>query len=202
MYGLTGSHRTKRRPGRTLVASMALAASLGGMTACSDSAGPEAGDVTTEDLQEIQDDFAELEDRVVTLEDMDPPDDTAAAEEASDEEMTDEEKAELIGQEVTVSAEVSELITDTDVGSAFRIAGESGPSVAVLATTPPEGLDQDDVVRISGTVTMITRDSFETDFGIAEDDLFDDPDGFFDESEGDLAIAATEVEVLQEQADE
>jgi hypothetical protein len=202
MHGLAGSHRTERRPGRTLIASMALAASLGGMTACSDSAGPESGEVTTEDLQEIQDDFAELEDRVVTLEDMDPPDDPAADEAASGGEMTDEEKAELIGQEVTVSAEVSELITDSDVGTAFRIAGESGPSVAVLATTPPEGLDQDDVVRISGTITMISRDSFEDDFGIAEDDLFDDPDGFFDESEGDIAIAATEVEVLQEQADE
>lgn len=30
----------------------------------------------------------------------------------------------------------------------------------------------------------------ESDFGIAEDDLFDDPDGFFEDSEGELAISA------------
>ena len=201
MYRLMGSNRTKRRPARTAIASLALAATLGGMTACSDSAGPEAGEVTTEDLQEVQDDLTTLEDRIVTLEGVDPADDDAVAGEETSEELTDEEKAELVGQEVTVSAEVSELITNSDVGSAFRIAGDSGPSVAVLATTPPEGLEQDDVVRISGTVKMVTRDSFEDDFGIAEDDLFDDPDGFFEESEGDVAISATEVEVLQEQAD-
>lgn len=201
MYRLMGSNRTKRRPARTVIASLALAATLGGMTACSDSAGPEAGEVTTEDLQEVQDELTTLEDRIVTLEDVNPADDAVAGEEAS-QEMTDEEKAALVGQEVTVSAEVSELITNSDVGSAFRIAGDSGPSVAVLATTPPDGLEKDDVVQISGTVKMVTRDSFEDDFGIAEDDLFDDPDGFFEESEGDVAISATEVEVLQEQSDD
>lgn len=200
MYRLMGSTRTKRRPARTLIASVALAASLGGLSACSDSAGPEAGEVTTEDLQELQDDVTTLEDRVGTLEGMDPADEAMTGEETSDE-LTDDEQAELVGQDVTVSAEVSELITDSDVGSAFRIAGDSGPSIAVLATAPPEGLDKDDVVRISGTVKMIARDSFEDDFGIAEDDLFDDADGFFKDSEGDVAIAATDIEVLQEQAE-
>lgn len=200
MYRLMGSTRTKRRPARTLIASVALAASLGGLSACSDSAGPEAGEVTTEDLQELQDDVTTLEDRVGTLEGMDPADEAMTGAETSDE-LTDEQKDELVGQDVTVSAEVSELITDSDVGSAFRIAGDSGPSIAVLATAPPEGLDKDDVVRISGTVKMIARDSFEDDFGIAEDDLFDDADGFFKDSEGDVAIAATDIEVLQEQAE-
>lgn len=202
MYRLMSSDGTTRRPARTLIASLALAASLGGLTACSDSAGPEAGEVTTEDLQEIEDGLTTLEDRVGALEGVDPAAEGAATgEEMSDEGLTEEEEAELIGQDVTVSAEVSELITTSDVGSAFRIAGESGPAIAVLATTPPEGLDQDDVVRISGTVMMVARDSFEGDFGIAEDDLFEDPDGFFEEAEGEVAISATEIEVLQEQAD-
>ena len=48
---------------------------------------------------------------------------------------------------------------------------------------------------------MVSRDSFEEDFGIAEDELFDDPDAFFGEAEGQPAIAATSIEVLQEQAD-
>ena len=48
----------------------------------------------------------------------------------------------------------------------------------------------------------VQRDSFEEDFGIAEDELFDDPDAFFEEAEGQPAIAATEVEVLQAQAED
>ncbi len=176
MYRTMGSDRMKRRPVRTVVASLAIAASLGAMTSCSDSAGPEAGEVTTEDLQEIEND--------------------ASAE------LTDEEKSALVGQDVTVSAEISELITQRGVGSAFRVAGDTGPSMAVLATTPPDGLQRNDVVRVSGTVTTVRRDSFENDFGVAADDLFDEPDTFFQESEGEVAIAATEIEVLQDQSDE
>lgn len=162
-----------------------------GLAACGDSAGPEAGEVTTEDLQELEDQVTALDDRVGVIE--------------GDVAMNDEtggEQPEIVGQQVTINAAVSELITSSDVGTAFRIAGETGPSVAVLATAPPEGLEVDDAVKISGTVQMVTRDSFEDDFGIAEDDLFDDPDGFFDEAEGQPAIAATEIEVIQEQAED
>lgn len=96
---------------------------------------------------------------------------------------------------------MSELITSSDAGSAFRIAGDSGPSVAVLATSPPQGLDADTAVRVTGTVQMVQRESFEQDFGIAEEDQFGaDADAFFEEAEGQPAIAATEVEVLQAQS--
>ena len=61
-------------------------------------------------------------------------------------------------------------------------------------------LQANDVVQISGTVQLINRDSFEQDFGVAEGDLFDDPDSFFTEFEGQPAIAADSVEVVQEQA--
>ena len=188
----TGRLTTTTRRTR-FVATTAIAALAIGTAACADdSAGPEAGEVTTSDLQALEDQIGAFDERLGALEE-----DFAA--DGADVEAGGAE-ADIVGQEVTVSAEVSELITSSDVGSAFRIGGESGPSVAILATTPPEGLDVDDVVQISGTVQLINRDSFEDDFGIAEADLFDDPDVFFDEEEGQPAIAATSVEVLQEQA--
>lgn len=49
MYPRTSSERT-RRPARLLAASVALVATAG-VTACSDSAGSESAEVTTEDLQ-------------------------------------------------------------------------------------------------------------------------------------------------------
>ncbi len=70
----------------------------------------------------------------------------------------------------------------------------------MLSGSAPEGLDANDTVRITGTVQRITRESFEQDFGLPEDELFDDVDGF-DEFEGQPAIAATEIEVLQAQTD-
>lgn len=169
---------------------------LTGLAACSDSAGPEAGEVTTEDLTQLQDDVAALEERVGALEEGVGTDgDVGVGDDA-------EGQPEIVGQEVTVSAQVSEVITTSDVGSAFRIAGDEGPSVAVLATAPPTPIEVDDTVQISGTVQMVNRDTFEQDFGIAEDELFDDPDAFFEETAGQPAIAADEIEVLQEQAED
>lgn len=62
-------------------------------------------------------------------------------------------------------------------------------AVAVLAEAPPEGLEVHDVVQITGTVQVVHRDSFGQDSGITED-------------EGQPAISATRLEVLQERADE
>ena len=190
---LTRTNGTKRRAARRIGASAVLVLSVAGLAACGDddSAGPEAGQVTTEDLQALEDRVGALEEDVGALSDgAGVGDDEAAA------------GQDIIGQEVTISAEVSELITTSDVGSAFRIGADSGPSVAVLATSPPSNLEANDVVQISGTVKLVERDSFEEDFGIAEDDLFDDADTFFGEFEGQPAIAADSVEVLQEQAED
>ena len=185
-------HVSTSRPVR-LVGGLALASGLL-LTGCSDdSAGPEAGAVTTEDLQRVEEQVGALDERLGALE---------AGEVGAEEEVgagAEAEQPDIIGQEATVSAEVSEIITSNDTGSAFRIGGESGPPVAVLSGSPPEGLDANDVVRITGIVRQVMRDSFEEDFGLAEDELFDDPDGFFEEFEGQLAIAATEIEVLQAQ---
>ncbi|WNV77666.1 hypothetical protein [Geodermatophilus sp. DSM 44513] len=185
---------------------MAAAIGMGGLAACGDSAGPEAGGVTTEDLQGIEDDLGALEERVGVLEDA-PADagasvDPTAEGEAGvveDEAGVFDDAQSLIGQDATVSAAVSEVITSSDVGSAFRIGNETGEPIAVVSASPPAQLETDDVVRVSGTVVQVQRDTFEQDFGIAADELFDDPDVFFDTFDGEVAMAADRVEVLQEQ---
>ena len=206
-----GTGLRRRASGRAAAALVAAAIGMGGLAACSsDSPGPGAAAVTTEDLRQLQDDMAALEDRVTVLEealaDAEEPVEGDEPADGGDEQFEDkagvfDDAESLVGQEVTVSAAVSEVLTTTDVGSAFRIAGDSGDPVVVVMATPPDELDADDVVRVSGTVTTIQRDSFETDFGIAADELFDDPDAFFADFEGEAAIAADRMEVLQEQAD-
>ncbi|WP_157936777.1 hypothetical protein [Geodermatophilus chilensis] len=187
--------------GRTAAALVAAAIGMGGLAACGDSAGPEAGGVTTEDLQGIEDDLSALEERVGALEDA-PADAEAPVDPVIEDEAGVFEDAEaLIGQEVTVSAGVSEVITTTDVGSAFRIGNETGEPIAVVMASPPAQLEVDDVVRVSGTVVKVQRDTFEQDFGIASDELFDDPEAFFSAFEGEVAIAADRMEVLQEQTE-
>ncbi len=190
-----------RRAGRTAAALMAAAIGMGGLAACGDSAGPEAGGVTTEDLQGIEDDLSALEERVGVLEDAPTDADAPVDPVVEDEDGVFEDAQALIGQEVTVSAGVSEVITTTDAGSAFRIGNETGEPIAVVSASPPAQLEVDDVVRVSGTVVTVQRDTFEQDFGIAADELFDDPDAFFSAFEGEVAVAADRTEVLQEQTE-
>lgn len=179
--------------GARVLSGLALASGLV-LTGCSgDSAGPEAGAVTTSDLQRIEEQLGGIEDRLGELENGMVEGGSAGAAAG--------EQPDIIGHEATISAEVTEIITSNSTGSAFRVGGESGPSVAVLSGSAPEGLDANDTVRITGTVQRITRESFEQDFGLAEDELFDDPEAFFNEFEGQPAIAATEIEVLQAQTD-
>ncbi len=192
-----------RRAGRTAAAVLAAAIGMGGLAACGDSAGPEAGGVTTEDLQGIEDDLGALEERVGVLENA-PAAGGADGGAPSDPVVEDEagvfkDAQALVGQQVTVSAGVSEVITSSGVGSAFRIGNETGEPIAVVSANPPARLEVDDVVRVSGTVVKVQRDTFEQDFGIVADELFGDPDAFFSAFEGEVAIAADRMEVLQEQ---
>ena len=193
------THRGGRRAGRAVTAVAALGLGLAGLTACGNSAGPEAGAATTEDLQGVEDQLAELEDRVGLLEDGAGAG-GGGAETADDTDAFFGDAESYVGQQVTVSAEVSELVTTTDVGGAFRIAAQTGDPIAVVSATPPAQVDQDDVVRVSGTVMEVAQESFEEDFGLAADELFEDPDGWLEAEEGEIAISATEIEVLQEQA--
>lgn len=201
--------RARRGDGRVVRGAATVAAAivgLGGIAGCSDSAGPEEGAVTVEDLQDLQEEVTALDDRVRALEDgagtETPAGDVAddPADDPADDEFFGNEE-ELVGQQATVTAAVSGSITTNAVGSAFRIAGGSGEPVAVLSATPPPNVDQSDVVRVSGAVVRVQEDTFEEDFGIAADALFEDPDAFFADEEGQVAISATRIEVLQEQAD-
>jgi hypothetical protein len=197
----------RRGATRTATALIAAAVGMGGLAACGDSAGPEAGGVSTEDLQNIEDDLAGLEERVGVLEEG--ADDAGAGTGAGagagagieDEAGVFEDAQSLIGQEVTVSAGVSEVITTTDVGSAFRIGNETGEPIAVVMANPSAQLDVNDVVRVSGTVVKVQRNTFEQDFGIAADELFDDADAFFSAFEREVAIASDRMEVLQEETE-
>jgi hypothetical protein len=195
------SIRRSRAGRRAAGVMMAAVIGSGGLAACGNLEGSEAGAVTTADLQRIEDDLGELENRIGVLEDgvAENPSADHPVEDASG---VLENADVFVGQDVTVSAGVTEVMTSTDVGSAFRIGGSTGEAIAVVTATPPDRLQQADEVRVSGTVTTVRRDSFEEDFGIAADELFDDVDGFFSDVEGEVAIAADRIEVVSEHADD
>lgn len=158
--------------------------------------------MAVEDLQELENQLSSLDNRVTELEydasaEGASPGDAVGAVEVGEEFWV--EPSTVLGEDVTVSADVSEVVTAN--GAAFRIAGDSGDPVAVIATHPPDGMEVGDTVRVTGAVKQIQRSSFEQDFGWAADELFDDPDDFFGEAEGEVAIAATEVEPLDDSAE-
>jgi hypothetical protein len=191
---MTGS-RSGRGAGRTFAVVAAIGLGVAGLTGCGDSAGPESGTVTTEDLQELEDRIAGLDDRIGVLED----DGEGMADADNTEAFFGDPDAHL-GQLVTVSAEVSDLTATTDVGAAFRIAGESGDPIDVVSANPPPQLGQDDVVRVTGTVVQVQRDSFEQDFGVAADELFEDADAWFAGADDQVAVSASQITVLEENA--
>ena len=102
-----------------------------------------------------------------------------------------------LGDVVTVSGEVARL--DLRPG-AFTIGDRVAPQENELFVLPtrsaafdPAAVDADSVVRVQGTIRRVTTDDDEDD-----DLLFDDEeDDAFDEFEGELAIKATRVDVLE-----
>ncbi|WP_164704597.1 hypothetical protein [Blastococcus litoris] len=170
------------RTGRATALVAAAASGLIGLSACgSDDDGVDA--VSTDQIQEIEDDLTALEDRVGVLEGQSG---------ASVEELMADPQA-YLGQEVTVTDEVSRLWTTADTGAAFQIGG----NLAVLSDTERTAVDANDDVRVTGTVTYVRADTFEEDFGITADQLLADPDGFLTDVEGSLALAADRIEVLE-----
>ncbi len=99
------------------------------------------------------------------------------------------EPQQFMGRTVTVSADVSEIITSRS----FRLGGEDtgGIGLLVFSAAGTQDLDDDDVVRVTGTVREIAYDTFREDFGFeARDDVR--------QSEGEAAIAASSVTVINE----
>ncbi|WP_324277668.1 hypothetical protein [Blastococcus brunescens] len=192
---ITGTNPAGRVAGAAVAAALALTGCGGG------SVEPAPSAVSAEDLEQVRDEVAALEDRVASLEDRlddgdpaDPPDE-AGSPGTADTFFGDPEAA--IGREVVVRGEVTELLAATDVASAFRITGDVGEPVAVVSVTPPPAVATGDVVEVSGSAVEVDPDSFEADFGIAADELFDDPEAWLTEADGQVAIAAVRIEVTQ-----
>ena len=72
----------------------------------------------------------------------------------------------LVGQEVTVSAEV----TDVFGGKAFELGGEDygDDSLLVLSGKDVQDVKMGDVVQVTGTVRDFTYDEYAADYGLAD----------------------------------
>lgn len=193
---------------RAAAAGAALVVGLLGLAACGGSAGPEAGAVTTEDLQGLEEQAGALEERLGALEEGSAPGSAAdnasgggAALSAGQESPLFTDPASLVGQQVTVSAAVMQVLSTAKTGAAFTIGGQGEDEA--IPVMPVDGATQvqvDDVVQVSGTVVQVDQQQFQQDFGVAADELFSDADAFFTDNAGDVAIDAGQVQVLQEQA--
>lgn len=110
-----------------------------------------------------------------------------------------EDPAALIGQQVTLVAEVIDLRPTISISNRlFTIEGENGRSIIVLTMNPPPGLDINDVVRVVGSVVEVQERSFEKDFGHPIGEYADNSDNFFADNGGKPAVDATSVEVVDE----
>lgn len=217
----TCTGRRAAAAGLSTRAVLTAAVLAGSLAACGDEAPVPATDpAAAEELQELREDVRALRDRIDALEERSRPDggpgeeapadgdpqageDGTAGDGPSQRPSTDAsgvftDPEPLAGQDVTVTAEVSGLIAVTEVGAAFRLADGQGNTVGVIMVTPPADLEVGDVMRVTGPLAEIEQDGFEADFGIAADVLVEDPEAFFDDVAGEFAIAARDVQVLQQ----
>lgn len=161
---------TNRAIRRSMCSLAAAGALLLGACGDDDSAGPDAG-VTVEDLEDLESRVGVLEDRIAGFED---DADFGADDDASD-------QNDLLGQTVTVSAEVTRVVDD----HSFVLSGEGpdlpefedfganiGEGVLVVSTDAP-AVSAGDVVQVVGEVRQFTLTGFENDLGIdLDDDLY------------------------------
>ncbi len=174
------------------------------LAACGNPAVPAPTGTTSDDLEQVREEVADLKDRVSTLEDrlVDVSPEKPVEQAGEKPGSADEEGAFFgapstsVGEEVTVRGKVVEFLAATEVASAFRIAGNVGEPIAVVSVTPPPDLAIGDAVEVSGAVVKIDPDTFEADFGIAADELFDDPEAWLGDAEGQIALAAGRIEAV------
>lgn len=149
---------------------VALATSL---SACSDdSAGPETG----ADVEDVAEDENAVEDE--------PLDEEPAAEGANDS---------LLGQTVTVSAEIEEVVTPgaIRIGEQDLLVLSAGPTFADMGFEVSEGLVDDDViVQATGTVAQLVFPDIEDEFG------FDWDDEALAEFEGENVLVSSQIDTL------
>ncbi|WP_225753540.1 hypothetical protein [Actinotalea sp. Marseille-Q4924] len=106
--------------------------------------------------------------------------------------------AELLGQTVTVSGEIDEIVDET----AFRIGGDGlgGDSVLVVSSTPAfadlgieltqDLADEDRVLQVTGTVREFVEEDLEEELDVDYDDEL------YEEFEGQNVIVADQVATL------
>lgn len=166
----TGGRSTGFRPngaGRTAAAVLAAFVGMGGLAACSDdSAGPETGAADVEDVAE---------------------------EPAEDAQPLADQADSLMGETVTVSAEIEEVVAP----SAIRIGEEgllvlsAGPTFSDMGFEVDQGLVEDDVVlQVTGTVGSLVFPDIEETFG------YDWNDEELVEFEGERVLVASEIDTL------
>lgn len=147
-----------------LISALVLAlvvAACGGETA-----GPEEG----ADVEDIQQDEAEVPE-----------------EQAFDQRAFFEDPASFVGQQVTVSAEVTEVISD----SAFRLTGDDvgATPLLVMRANQQTAVEEGQVVEVTGTVREFDLQTVEDEFGV---DLADEE--FVNDR---VYIEATNVTVIE-----
>lgn len=155
-----------------LVSALLLAFAL---SACEqETAGPEEGT----DIQDIQED----------TEGEPAPEDETLDEQAFDEDAFFEDPEPFIGQQVTVSAEVTEVLTPE---TAFRLTGDDvgGSPLLVVRANQQTAVEEGQIVQVTGTVREFDRETLESEFGL---DLADDE--FADDR---AYIEATDVTVIE-----
>lgn len=118
-------------------------------------------------------------------------DDTAGPERGTSvEDITEEDQYfaddQYVGEEVTVSAEVEEVLSP----QSFRLDGGDwgDESLLVVSAQQAKDLQEDDVVQVTGTVREFTFDDFNNEYGL------DDP-GIYDEYDQEEFLVASKVEV-------
>lgn len=165
--------RTTSRTRRLAGAVVAAGIGTGVLVGCGGTAGPETG----ASVDEIQEE-AEAVDPGVGME----PDVGADAGTADDVNR-------YVGQQVTVSAEVNEIVSP----SAFTIAGTAGSGGAdellIVANQPGTLVEEESVVAVTGTV----REGF--DIAAVEAEYgFDDDDALYSTFAGQLYIVADSID--------
>lgn len=159
--------KTLTRPARLVAGSMLAVAALG-ITACSETEGDEKG-ASIEDVQEEDSDFASADNFYDGAYDSDFADDMDS----------------YVGQEVTLSAEVAEVVSD----KAFSIAGGDVEALLIVGAESQNDIEPGQLVKVTGTVKKALTVTE------LEDELqFELDDNLFIDWEGEPYVVATKVD--------
>lgn len=189
---MTSTHLSTRTRRAAVAATAAVL--VGGVAACAGEG--DVPDELTQDVESLSEELGTLDDRITALEDQGAADVNVEepSSEAVEESAVFADPSAFVGEDVTLSGEITELYDTTDAGAAFQIVGPAGDPIPVVSTDPPEELLANDSVLVTGTVVEAAEASFEEDFGIAMDDLLNNTEGFLVDAEGQPVVAAESVE--------